>query len=62
MVDEIFDRMYQDGRAELHGGIDRAFGAFAREIAKSLKAIHEFEWSAPWAVKAPASRKDVGCA
>lgn len=61
MVDEIFDRMYQDGRADLHDGIDRLFGSIAREAGKSLKAIHNFEWSAPWAAKAAAS-KDAGCA
>jgi hypothetical protein len=62
MVDEIYDRMYQEGRADLHAGVDRFFGAIGREVGKSLKALHEFEWSAPWAGKSAASSKDVGCA
>jgi hypothetical protein len=61
MIDEIFDRTYQQGRADLNDGIDRLFGTIGREVGKSLKAIHSFEWSAPWAVK-PAASKDAGCA
>ena len=58
MVDEIFDRGYQAGRADLNAGLDRAFAAIGRELGKSFAAIHRFEWSAPWAAKS----KDVGCA
>ncbi|HET7709149.1 MAG TPA: hypothetical protein VFK50_06395 [Sphingomicrobium sp.] len=49
MVDEIYDRNYQDGRAALNDGLDRLFGLIGRELGKSLKAVHRFEWSAPWA-------------
>ena len=62
MIDEIYDRVYQDGRAQLHDGIDRFFATVGREFGKSFKAIHEFEWSAPWAAKPVASSKDAGCA
>jgi hypothetical protein len=62
MVDEIYDRMYQDGRAQLHASLDHLFGTIGREFGKSLKAVHEFEWSAPWAAKPKAASKDVGCA
>jgi hypothetical protein len=61
MVDEIFDRMYQEGRADLHRDVGNLFGSIGRELGKSLKAMHSFEWSAPWTAKAKAS-KDVGCA
>jgi len=61
MVDEIYDRAYQASRAQLHAGIDRFFATIGREFGKSLKAVHEFEWSAPWAVK-PTASKDAGCA
>ena len=56
MIDEIYDRQYQAGRADLHAGIDRAVAAVGRELGKSLKAVHRFEWSAPWA--RPAVKKD----
>ena len=56
MVDEIFDRMYQQGRADLHRDLGNLFGSVAGELGKSLKALHRIEWSAPWARHA--SRKD----
>ena len=49
MVDEIFDRNYQQGRAQLNDGLDRLFGLIGRELGKSMKALHRSEWSAPWA-------------
>ena len=58
MVDEIYDRNYQSGRAELNAGIDRAISAISRELGKSFAAIHRFEWNAPWSAKS----KDAGCA
>ena len=61
MVDEIFDRMYQQGRADLHRDVGRLFGSIVGELGKSLKAIHSFEWNAPWAARTKAS-KDFGCA
>jgi hypothetical protein len=48
MIDEMFDRAYRTGRADLNGGIHTAFGGLAREIGKGLAAMHRFEWSAPW--------------
>ena len=56
MVDEIFDRNYQQGRAELHAGLDRAFARIGSALGKSLKVLHRIEWSAPWH-RGP---KDVG--
>ena len=53
MVDEIFDRNYQAGRADLNAGIDRAvqrIGAgIGGTLAKSLEVLHRIEWNAPWA-------------
>ncbi|MEO6581449.1 MAG: hypothetical protein ABIN68_01410 [Sphingomicrobium sp.] len=48
MRDEIFDRTYQSGRAELNAGLDRAFNRLGGTIGKSLAALHRIEWSAPW--------------
>jgi hypothetical protein len=49
MVDEIFDRAYQAGRADLNAGLDRAFGRPGGTLARSLQVLHRIEWSAPWA-------------
>lgn len=48
MRDEIFDRSYQSGRADLHAGIDRAFGRIGNTLGESLKVLHRIEWNAPW--------------
>jgi len=48
MVDEIFDRTYQSGRAQLNAGIDRALASLARTLGDSFKVLHRIEWSAPW--------------
>ena len=48
MMDEIFDRTYQSGRAELNAGIDRAVQSVARTLGDNLKVLHPIEWSAPW--------------
>lgn len=51
MQDEIFDRQYQAGRADLNAGLDRAFSGIGRTVSDSLKVLHRIEWSAPWATK-----------
>ena len=56
MQDEIFDRTYQAGRAELNSGIDRGLSRLGASIGKSLQALHRIEWSAPWNRRS----KDVG--
>lgn len=57
MMDEIFDRTYQAGRADLNAGIDRAARRLGATIGKSLEVLHRIEWSAPWAGKS----KDAQC-
>ena len=48
MQDEIFDRTYQSGRAELNAGLDRLFAGLARTLGDSFKVLHRIEWGAPW--------------
>jgi hypothetical protein len=61
MVDEIFDRNYQDGRTQLNAGIDRGFAHLRRELVNSWTALQRITWSAPWQAPAPRSnRKHVG--
>jgi len=56
MMDEIFDRNYQAGRADLNAGIDRAAHRIGATIGKSLEVLHRIEWSAPWAGKSTDAR------
>ena len=51
MIDEIFDRQYQAGRAELNAGLDRAFATIGRTLGDSFRVFHRIQWSAPWTAK-----------
>lgn len=51
MRDELYDRDYQAGRAELHAGIDRLLHRIRDGIAITFDAIHRIEWDAPWTDK-----------
>lgn len=62
MMDEIFDRQYQAGRADLNAGLDRLFGSVSRELGKSMAALHRVEWSAPWVRSKDNSKKRAGLA
>ena len=52
MIDEIYDRGYQAGRAELHDGIDALIGKVRNALAPALAALHHLEWDAPWSRQA----------
>jgi acetaldehyde dehydrogenase (acetylating) len=57
MIDEIFDRQYQAGRKELHGGIDRMVRRVGSALAATFRTMHRVQFDAPWATK-----KRPGCA
>jgi hypothetical protein len=48
MVDEIFDRSYQSGRADLNAGMARGFTKLGNMLSESFAVLHRIEWSAPW--------------
>jgi len=57
MIDELFDRTYQAGRADLNEALSAIFWGLGHTIGDSLKVLHRIEWSAPWnAPKKPARR------
>lgn len=49
MIDQMYDRGYQHGRAALNAGFAAAARGLARTIGDGLGALHRLEWSAPWA-------------
>jgi hypothetical protein len=51
MVDEIFDRHYQAGRADLNAAILDLAGRFGKAVANTFEVLNRIEYSAPWAVK-----------
>lgn len=49
MNDELFDRGYQNARAALNADLAKGAHGIIRTIGDGLRALHRFEWSAPWA-------------
>jgi hypothetical protein len=52
MIDEIYDRDYQAGRAALNGALTAAFKHLGIEIRDTFEALNRIEYSAPWAARA----------
>lgn len=52
MMDEIFDRVYQDNRGEMNAGINRIIGRFSHAVGNAFQVLNRIEYSAPWAAKA----------
>jgi hypothetical protein len=52
MIDEIFDRQYQAGRAELNATIFALARRFAAAVANAFAVLNRIEYSAPWAAGA----------
>ena len=49
MIDEIFDRSYQHGRAELNAAIGGALARFGHAVGEAFAVLNRIEYSAPWA-------------
>ena len=56
MVDEIFDRHYQAGRAQLNAALGDLFGRLVKEIDNSFKVLNRIEYSAPWTAQPKRAR------
>ena len=56
MVDEIFDRHYREGRAELNASIEQALSRLGRSVSNAFNVLNRIEYNAPWAPR----KKTVG--
>jgi hypothetical protein len=52
MVDEIYDRLYQDGRGELNAAINGAFARFGKAVSNAFNVLQRIEYDSPWTAKA----------
>lgn len=48
MVDEIYDRNYQDARSHLNEGIAAGLARLGRAVRNSFDVLHRIEYDAPW--------------
>jgi hypothetical protein len=51
MVDEIYDRHYQEGRGELNAAIAAGLGRLGHAIGNAFEVLVNIEYQAPWAAK-----------
>jgi hypothetical protein len=57
MIDEIFDRTYQAGRADLNAGLDRLFKRIGQATDNAFRVLHRIEYSAPWLERSRRTRR-----
>ena len=48
MIDEIYDRNYQVGRADLSAALIRGMAALACAIGNAFAVLNRIEYAAPW--------------
>jgi hypothetical protein len=58
MIDEMFDRHYQDGRKALNESLVTALAGFGNVVAETFRALHRIEYEAPWARPARRARSN----
>jgi hypothetical protein len=56
MIDQIFDRTYQSGRAQLNAAIGHGFKNVAKAVADTFAVLNRIEYSAPWTASTKAAR------
>ena len=56
MIDEIYDRHFQAGRADLNAAIIAGFAALRRAISNAFTVLNRIKYSEPWATKPRKSR------
>ena len=52
MIDEIYDRLYQDSRGELNVAINGAFARLGRAVSNAFNVLQRIEYDSPWTAKA----------
>jgi hypothetical protein len=51
MIDEIYDRHYREGRAELNAALTGALKRLGHAVGNAFDVLNRIEYSAPWAAK-----------
>ena len=60
MVDEIYDRTYQQARSGMNDGMDRVMARFANAIGTTFRVMQSINFASPW--KQGRRSPDNGCA
>ena len=52
MIDEIYDRHYQDARSELNAALVRGAARLRNAVLNTFRVLNRIEYDAPWTAKA----------
>lgn len=52
MIDEIYDRHYQDARIELNAALIRGAARLRNAIHNAFRVLNRIEYDAPWTARA----------
>jgi hypothetical protein len=56
MIDEIFDRDYQAGRAELNAAISGGFARLGSAVSNAFRVLNRIEYESPWRARSRRAR------
>jgi hypothetical protein len=56
MVDELFDRQYQQGREQMNAAIAAGLARLVRAIRNAFEVLVKIEYHAPWTAKSSRAR------
>lgn len=51
MMDELFDRQYQQGRNALNASLASVFGRFGHAVHNAFEVLVKIEYQAPWSTR-----------
>ena len=52
MIDEIYDRQYQDARNDLNAALLSGIARLGNAITNAFQVLNRIEYEAPWTTKA----------
>ena len=56
MIDQIFDRHYQDARARMNREIALGLGLLGSDILRAFEALSRLQFAAPWSASRRSAR------
>lgn len=59
MIDEIFDRSYQQSRSSMNAGMALGLAHLGRSAMDAFRALDAIQFEAPWSVRQPRFPRDA---
>ena len=56
MIDELFDRSYRDGRAQLNASLASGLSHLTTAIMNAFNVLNRIEYQAPWIARPKRAR------